>query len=275
MEDGWIKLHRKMREWQHYQRPSVRLVFEELLFCANTKPGWFHGIKVNRGETVVSIASICEYTGFSNKTVVEALKVLVETGEITRERCSTGIKTTILNFDKYQSNECVEASVVGSVKNTLPNDESVKITLATTLPTTHEQEYKEYKENNHDDARACACEEHSSLLSEFFGKQSQIETFCKNNNVTPEQLWLLAEEVINDWELAGTTHHDRDDMMRHLISTLRIKCRDRRNNGTDNYQKSNGDSRQAEREKLARGVAAVISRRLAKDKPHPSEVRQS
>jgi len=99
-----------MRNWQHYQQPSVRMVFEELLFCANVEPKWFHGIMVGRGETIVSIDKLCHYTGFARATVVSALKLLVETNEIKREKCSTAIKTTILNFDKYQFDNDEESS---------------------------------------------------------------------------------------------------------------------------------------------------------------------
>ena len=143
MEDGWIKLHRKMREWQHYQRPSVRLVFEELLFCANTKPAWFHGIKVNRGETMVSIETICAYTGFARATVVAALKILEETKEIKRSKCWRGIRTKIVNFDKYQDNGSSESSIVRSSKTELliePQSE-----LQTELLIEPEQELKKDK----------------------------------------------------------------------------------------------------------------------------------
>lgn len=153
MEDGWIKLHRKMREWQHYQRPSVRLVFEELLFCANTKPAWFHGIKVNRGETMVSIETICAYTGFSRATVVAALKILEETKEIKRSKCWRGIRTKIVNFDKYQDNGSSESSIVRSSKTELliePQSE-----LQTELLIEPEQELKkDKKEKNNIDANA-------------------------------------------------------------------------------------------------------------------------
>lgn len=153
MEDGWIKLHRKMREWQHYQRPSIRLVFEELLFCANTKAGWFHGIKVNRGETMVSIETICAYTGFSRATVVSALKILEETKEIKRSKCWRGIRTKIMNFDKYQDNGSSESSIVRSSK-TEPLIEP-QSELQTELLIEHEQELKkDKKEKNNIDANA-------------------------------------------------------------------------------------------------------------------------
>jgi hypothetical protein len=32
--NGWIKIYRKMRQWQHYKTPSVRMVFEDLLLSA-------------------------------------------------------------------------------------------------------------------------------------------------------------------------------------------------------------------------------------------------
>ena len=105
MDDGWIKLHRKMREWQHYQCPSVRLVFEELLFCANSRPKYHHGKRVGRGETMVSLSLLSEYTGFDRKTVVNALKILVKTGEIKRVKFGGEVKTSIVNFSRYQSVE--------------------------------------------------------------------------------------------------------------------------------------------------------------------------
>ena len=138
MEDGWIKLHRKMREWQHYQRPSVRLVFEELLFCANTKAGWFHGIKVKRGETMASVSTIEEYTGFSRKTVIKALAMLEESGEIRREKYGNYTKTIICKFDHYQGDNKKQSGG--------------NITPPTPPPSTPEQELK--KEKNNIDANA-------------------------------------------------------------------------------------------------------------------------
>ena len=153
MEDGWIKLHRKMREWQHYQRPSVRLVFEELLFCANTKPAWFHGIKVNRGETIVSIETICAYTGFARATVVAALKILEETKEIKRSKCWRGIRTKIINFDKYQDNGSSESSIESSSK--IEPQTELLIEPQTELLIEPEQELKkDKKEKNNKDANA-------------------------------------------------------------------------------------------------------------------------
>ena len=157
MEDGWIKLHRKMREWQHYQRPSVRLVFEELLFCANTKAGWFHGIKVKRGETMASVSTIEEYTGFSRKTVIKALAMLEESGEIRREKCGNYTKTIICKFDHYQGDDKKQSG--GNITPPTPPPSTPVSTPIDTPPTpppsTPEQELKkDKKEKNNIDANA-------------------------------------------------------------------------------------------------------------------------
>ncbi len=157
MEDGWIKLHRKMREWQHYQRPSVRLVFEELLFCANTKAGWFHGIKVKRGETMASVSTIEEYTGFSRKTVIKALAMLEESGEICREKCGNYTKTIICKFDHYQGDDKKQSG--GKITPPTPPPSTPADTPPTpppsTPPSTPEQELKkDKKEKNNKDANA-------------------------------------------------------------------------------------------------------------------------
>ena len=74
---GWVKLYRQIKDWQHYQEPTVLLVFIDILTSANTKDGWYKGKTVCKGELVTSVASIMASTGIkSNNTVIDALKKL-------------------------------------------------------------------------------------------------------------------------------------------------------------------------------------------------------
>lgn len=266
MEDGWIKLHRKMREWQHYQRPSVRLVFEELLFCANTKPGFFHGMSVKRGETMASISTIEEYTGFSRKTVIKALAMLEESGEIRREKCGNYTKTIICKFDHYQG---VDKKQSGGK---IPPHTPPPSTPADTPPSTPEQELnKDKKEENNILVETRARE--SDWFDAFLNSTIQIQAFCMQNGVSEGDFKVRAHEVWADWELTGVTHSDETDFRRHLLSTIRIKLQ---NNGSTNTNRVGYvDQRKAERERLARGYAAVIARLAAEDDARAAEVRQS
>lgn len=103
MSEGWIKVHRKIKEWQHYQEPSVLLVFIDLLLSANAKDGWWKGKRVRRGEMFTSVSTISDSTGLDAKTVRKALDKLEATGEIRREATNAGSKIIINQFGKFQS----------------------------------------------------------------------------------------------------------------------------------------------------------------------------
>ena len=102
MNTGWIKIDRKIKNWQHYQEPSVMLVWIDLLLSANTGEMWHHGQKLHRGELRTSVATIAESTGLNPKTVRLALKKLDESGEITMQTTNHYTQIFVKQFGKYQ-----------------------------------------------------------------------------------------------------------------------------------------------------------------------------
>ena len=103
MNEGWIKIHRQIKEWQHYQEPNVLLVWLDLLTSANTKDGWWRGRKIRRGELFTSVETIHQNTGLDVKTIRKALATLEESGEIKREATNAGSKIIINQYNKFQS----------------------------------------------------------------------------------------------------------------------------------------------------------------------------
>ena len=100
---GWIKISRKIKDWQHYHNGYVFHVFMDLLLDAFPKQRVVKGKTIEAGQVVVSIAKIKANTGIkSNHTVIDALKSLVESGEITKERIGNETIVTINNFATYQ-----------------------------------------------------------------------------------------------------------------------------------------------------------------------------
>lgn len=68
-------------------------------------------------------------------------------------------------------------------------------------------------------------------LTEFFAEnhKESLLLLCKNYGLQPneiDRLRSLADAVVGEWELSHTQHHDYSDWSRHLISAMRIKCRD-------------------------------------------------
>ena len=101
---GRIWLSRKILHWQHFGQPSYLTVFITLLLVANHREQWWKGVKVNRGETVISVKSLCKLCNLSNTTVIKVLKGLEKSGEIERTHMyHTNSKIKILNYIDYQA----------------------------------------------------------------------------------------------------------------------------------------------------------------------------
>lgn len=200
MNEGWIKLHRQLKEWQHYQEPFVLLVWLDLLLSANMKAGWVRGNRINRGQLITSVARIMESTGIgSDNTVRDALRKLEESGEIKREQIGIGTKITINHFNKFQT------SAQDAQPSAQPTAEVGAYPSAevgaqhTAQPGADKQEYKKVekdknlrkKEDEDDNARGM-----SSVvvgLIDFLSNWWDV-------NLTPAQVALIDSKPADYWE---------------------------------------------------------------------------
>ena len=74
-----------------------------LLLVANHKQRWWKGIKIERGETVITQSSFSKITDLSIVTVKKILKGLEKSGEITRKRTKFyHCITRIVKYSDYQ-----------------------------------------------------------------------------------------------------------------------------------------------------------------------------
>ena len=86
--NGWIKIHRQIIDWEWYSDiPTCRL-FLHLLLIANHAPKKWQGQTIDKGELITSIGSLSEQTGLTIKQVRTALDKLESTGEIEKKRAS-------------------------------------------------------------------------------------------------------------------------------------------------------------------------------------------
>jgi len=100
--EGWIKLHRKLKNWEWYKDSKTLHVFIHLLINANYNDGKWKGYKVKRGQLITGRKSISESTGISERSVRTAIKRLKSTSEVTIKVTSKFSLVTICNYGKYQ-----------------------------------------------------------------------------------------------------------------------------------------------------------------------------
>ena len=101
----YIKLSRKILEWEWYGDINTCRLFLHMLLKANWKDGRFQGIEIPRGSFVSSLSKLADETGLTERKVRTALEHLKTTGEVTSRSHSKFTVFTIKNYKCYQSND--------------------------------------------------------------------------------------------------------------------------------------------------------------------------
>ena len=201
---GRIWLSRKILHWQHFGQPSYLTVFITLLLVANHREQWWKGVKVNRGETVISVKSLCKLCNLSNTTVIKVLKGLEKSGEIERTHMyHTNSKIKILNYIDYQASSKVK----------------MKSFSNKSLTSSHKQDIYS---NIYSSSNNIYIIEPEKILKKMLESGAMVEQFCINEHITVEQFKKLGEEVINEWKLTGVEHSSEREVRQHLLNHIRL-----------------------------------------------------
>ena len=99
---GWIKLHRKLTEWEWYSDVNTTRVFMHLLLVANHKDGKWRGLDIKRGQKLTSISKLAKQTNLTDRNIRTAIKHLKSTNEVTSYSSAQNTVFTVVNYDSYQ-----------------------------------------------------------------------------------------------------------------------------------------------------------------------------
>ena len=179
--NGFIKIHRKILDWEWYSNASVKIVFLHLLLTATYKESSYKGIKLFPGQVIVSTRTLAQATGLSRQNVRTALSNLESSDDI-KIVSNGGFSTvTINNWELYQVTEqlthklthqsthklthklthnAIAESVGNGEVQTMDSEQLThELTHDLTHKLTHElttsKEYKEYQESKEDVSNKC------------------------------------------------------------------------------------------------------------------------
>lgn len=105
MNNGWIKLHRSLLDWEWYSDMNVRVVFIHCLLKANCKDVKYKGKDILRGSFATGLELLSRETGLTIAQIRVTLNKLKMTNEITIQTSAEGSIISITNYDLYQSND--------------------------------------------------------------------------------------------------------------------------------------------------------------------------
>lgn len=102
---GWIKIHRKMLDWQWFGDSRMVQLFLYLLLSASVEEKSWRDIKVGRGQVIVTRKGLADALNMSEQNVRTCLERLKESGEINQQSTNKYTIITICKFDSYQYEE--------------------------------------------------------------------------------------------------------------------------------------------------------------------------
>ena len=101
----YVKLFRKMLNWEWYTDINTKVLFLHCLLKANWKDGSWHGYEYKRGQFITSLPSLAKETGLSIRQVRTALEHLKSTGEVTVKNYPKFRIITVVSYDLFQSTD--------------------------------------------------------------------------------------------------------------------------------------------------------------------------
>lgn len=133
-DQGFIKLHRSILNWEWWDDDITLKVFLWLLLNANWENTRYRGFDVPRGSLVAGRKKMAKTLGISEQSVRTALEHLKSTNEITIKSTNKFSIVTIVNWEKFQG---LEKESTNKSTNEITNNQ----------PTTNQQltTYKEIK----------------------------------------------------------------------------------------------------------------------------------
>ena len=105
MNNGWIKLHRKLTEWEWYDDIPTKILFLHLLLTVNFEPKKWHGIQIERGEVLIGRKKLAKRLRLSERQVRTALTKLKSTNEVSIKTTNQYSLVKLNNYNDHQLND--------------------------------------------------------------------------------------------------------------------------------------------------------------------------
>lgn len=102
MNDSWIKLFRKFKEWEWYKDNNTKSLFIEILLSANFEDKKWQGIIIHRGEFITSIEELGVAIGLTRQQIRYSLNKLKVTNEVTIQTNKHYTLIKVNKFNNYQ-----------------------------------------------------------------------------------------------------------------------------------------------------------------------------
>ena len=107
-EGGYVKIYRRLKDWEWYSDANTARVYLHILISANHRTVRFKGANIKKGQCLLSVEKMAEALRMSRQSARTALQHLISTNEITTKPTKAGTLITVVNWDNYQADDCLD-----------------------------------------------------------------------------------------------------------------------------------------------------------------------
>lgn len=136
----WIKVYRKLKDWEWYKTDHMVRIFLHIILSANHRLGKWQGVDIFPGQWVTGRKTLSNETGISEQSCRTCIKRLISTGEITIKSTNRFSVITVVNWSHYNGDrhESTSNSTIQLTNNQPATNQQL---------TTNKNEKKEKKKN--------------------------------------------------------------------------------------------------------------------------------
>lgn len=193
---GFIKIYRKMLDWEWIKKPNDLALLIHCLLKANWKDGKFEGIIIERGSFATSLKNLSEESGLTIRQVRTSLNHLISTNTLTNKSYSNFRVITVNNYNSYQVSDKEIGKQATSKRQTSDKQ-------ATTI-----EEIKNSKNRKNSKKSVCNThntdDSHTPSLDEVIAYGVSLgkdENYCRKfyNNYSSIN-WMIGGTKITNWK---------------------------------------------------------------------------
>lgn len=199
MDNGWVKAHRKLIEWEWYDDSKMVHLYLHCLLKANHKPNKWRGIVIESGQFVTSYNKLSCELPMTVQQIRTSLNKLKSTSELTIKSTSKYSIISITNWDSYQQDN-------KQTNNQITNDQQSNNKQVTTNKNEKNKEKKGVKRftpPSLDEIQGYITEKNYTVIAERF-----LNHYESNG-------WMVGKTKMKDWKAAVRNWHSRNKDKQH------------------------------------------------------------
>lgn len=196
LNKGFIKLHKKLTDWEWYSDANTFRLFMHLLLTAEYKPKKYKGVIVPIGSSVTGRDALSKVLCLTPQQIRTALNKLKSTNEITIKTTNKFSIITLSKWLDYQDKITIEEKKTEERNQQVTNNQPTSNQQVTTSKEVKNKRTKELFKAKPKDSQMV--EEYSATIGFFIDGQKFIDYYQAIG-------WMRGKSSIKDWKACART----------------------------------------------------------------------